>query len=96
MATVAVFQGPGLTQTNYEAVLTKMMGKTRPESPGDWPVAGLLAHIAGEGQNGFRVIDVWESDEAFGRFGETLTPMLKEVGIDVQPEMYPAHVFVTG
>ena len=96
MAIVAIFQGPSLTQKQYEEVVSSMMnGKTRPESPSDWPVKGLLAHVAGEGRNGFRVLDVWESEEAFNRFGETLMPTLEKLGINVEPEIYPAQTFVT-
>jgi hypothetical protein len=51
-------------------------------------------HTAGQGANGFRVVDVWESEEAFGRFGETLGPILEEIGVDDPPEVYPAHTFV--
>ena len=95
MAIVAVFQGPGLTEKEYEDIVSRMMGKKVPESPSDWPAAGLVAHIAGNGQNGFRVVDVWESEESFNKFGETLMPILQEVGIDVQPDIYPAHAVVT-
>jgi hypothetical protein len=70
-------------------------GKSRVESPADWPVEGLLAHVAGEGEDGFRVVDVWESDEAFGRFGETLVPILRDMGVEGDPEVYPAHTFVS-
>jgi hypothetical protein len=38
---------------------------------------------------------VWESEEAFNRFGESLVPILSEVGVEVQPEVYPAHTFVS-
>ena len=68
--------------------------KDRMESPSDWPVEGLLVHAAGEGPNGFRVVDVWESEEACSRFGETLAPVMREVGVETQPELYPAHAFV--
>ncbi len=63
------------------------------ESPSDWPVAGLLVHAAGQGESGFRVVDVWESEEACNRFGQILAPILQEVGIDDQPELYQAHPF---
>jgi hypothetical protein len=93
---VVVFQAPGLTQEAYEqSVLGVTGGKSRVESPADWPVEGLLAHIAGQGANGFRVVDVWESEEAFQRFGEKLIPILQEIGVDAQPEAYQAHTFVT-
>ena len=47
-------------------------------------------------ENGFRVVDVWESEDAFRRFGETLMPILEEIGVEGQPEIYPAHTFVSG
>lgn len=96
MAVVLVHQGPGLTQENYEEVVRRVSdGKSRMESPGDWPVEGLLVHAAGEGESGFRVVDVWESEEAAQRFGEKLTPILREVGVSTDVELYPAHTFVS-
>ena len=52
-------------------------------------------HVAGESPKGWRVIDVWESEEAADRFGETLQSVLQEVGITDPPELYPADVFVS-
>ena len=96
MAIVAVFQSPSLNQANYEESVRKLTGgKSRMQSPADWPVAGLLVHVAGQGPNGFRVVDVWESQEAFARFGEKLTPILKAAGVEGQPEIYQAHTFVS-
>jgi hypothetical protein len=96
MPIVAVFQSPTLTQEEYAQVVSRITdGKTRMESPDDWPVGGLLAHIAGEGENGFRVVDVWESEDAFRQFGDTLMPVLQELGVEVTPEVYPAHAFVS-
>jgi hypothetical protein len=95
MAVVVVFQAPSLTQESYAEVTQKLNGKRRMESPSDWPVEGLLVHAAGQSPDGFRVVDVWESEEAFGAFGETLVPILQEVGIDAEPEVYPAHAFVS-
>jgi hypothetical protein len=91
---VVVFESPSLTQERYEASLPSLVGKDRVEALSDFPVEGQLAHIAGQGQNGFRVVDVWESEEAFQRAGERLAPVMKDLGIDAQPEIYPAHTFV--
>jgi hypothetical protein len=86
----------GVTQEQYEESVRKLTGgKTRVESPADWPVEGLLVHAAGQGENGFRVVDVWESEDAVRRFGEYLMPLLQELGADAQPEIYPAHTFVS-
>lgn len=96
MAVVAVFQHPSLTREKYEESVRKVTGgKSRVETPADWPVAGLLVHVAGQGEKGFRVVDVWESEEAFRRFGEKLVPILQSVGVEGQPEIYPAHTFVS-
>ena len=95
MPIVAIFEAPGLTQQNYEETVRRLTGKNRMSSPSDWPVEGLLVHVAGQGAKGFRVVDVWASEDAFRRFGEKLIPILREVGIEGQPEVYPSHTVVT-
>ena len=90
---VAIFQGPSFTKENYlESV--RRLAPAGLTSPADWPVPGLLVHAAGQGTNGWRVVDVWESEDAFRKFGQTLLPILKELGIEGQPEVYPAHTFI--
>ena len=94
MAVVVVFQG--VMQEQYEESVRRLTGgKSQFESPADWPVEGLLAHIAGQAPSGFRVVDVWESEEAFARFGDHLMPILQDMGVQGQPEVYPAHTFVS-
>jgi hypothetical protein len=96
MAIVAVFQSPTLTQAKYEETVRRLTGgKQRMASVADWPVKGLLVHVAGQGPNGFRVIDVWQSEEAFQRFSEKLMPILSAVGVEGQPDVYPAHTLVS-
>jgi hypothetical protein len=95
MPVVLVHQGPSLTQERYEEVIRRMTGKARMEKPSDWPVGGLLVHAAGQGPNGFRVVDVWETEDAAHRFGDVLGPHLEAVGITEQPDLYTAHTFVS-
>src|SRR4051812_6914479 len=65
MAIVLVHQGPTVTQENYvETVRLLTDGKEQLDSLSDWPVEGIISHVAGQGPNGFRVVDVWESEEA--------------------------------
>ena len=59
MPVVLVFEG--MSQEQYEESVRKVLGKDQAESPDEWPVPGPLAHITGQGPNGFRVVDVWES-----------------------------------
>jgi hypothetical protein len=97
MAVVLVHQGPSFTQERYSELVRRLTEgrRDRMEAVSDWPVEGLLMHCAGEGPNGFRVVDVWESEEACKGFGQTLQPLLQEVGVTDQPEMYEAHAFVS-
>ncbi|GAA5614875.1 hypothetical protein CP981_14550 [Streptomyces platensis] len=91
-----VLISPEFTQEQYEETNRKLTGaKSRMESPADWPVEGLLAHIAGQGERSFRVVDVWESEEALNRFAEILIPILREAGVEGDPEVYPALTYVS-
>jgi hypothetical protein len=96
MSVVLIHQGPSVTREKYEEAIRRLTGgKSRVESPSDWPVEGLLMHVAGQSSQGFRVIDVWQPEQACNRFGEILAPILQEIGIDDQPELYQAHTFVS-
>ena len=95
MAVILVHQGSSVTRERYAQVVQKLTGgKDRMEAASDWPVPGILVHAAGDSPSGFRVVDVWESEEACNAFGEVLGPVLAEVGIEDAPELYPAHAFV--
>ena len=94
MPVVVVFEG--VSQEQYEESVRKFTGgRERMESPADWPVPGLLAHIVGQGEKAFRVIDVWESQEALDAFTAELMPILEELGVQGGPEVYPAHTYVS-
>ena len=95
MPVVLVHQGPSVTRESYEEIVRKMTGDKALDSPSDWPVEGLLMHVAGESPQGFRVVDVWQAEEACKRFGEVLAPILQEVGVDDQPQVYEAYRFVS-
>jgi len=44
-------------------------------------------HMCVSSGDGFLVIDVWESEEAFARFGEVLGPMLAQVNLQPTPDV---------
>ncbi len=93
---MAVHQTPSLTQERYEEVVRRLTnGKSRLESPSDFPFDGLLVHIAGQGRNGFCVVDVFESQEAVDRFNQAIGSIPREVGIEQPPEFFPAHTFIS-
>lgn len=83
MAVTFVLDIPGATGEQYDQVMEKI-GLAGPNPP--LPEGGLL-HVACPIEGGWRVIDVWESEEAFGRFfAEKLQAALGAVGV---PEFEP-------
>ena len=87
---------PQFTREQYEESVRRLRpGSEVLASPSDWPVEGLLVHVAGEGPDGFRVVDVWASDVALRRFGDILMPILRELGVEGEPEIYQTHTFVS-
>jgi hypothetical protein len=76
-----VIDFPGASARAKYQKSVQLLLKGRRKRLADWPVKGVLAHIAGPIPGGFRVIDVWESRAAFKRFGKTLAPVMKKVGM---------------
>ncbi|MFD8752896.1 hypothetical protein ACFV0O_18245 [Kitasatospora sp. NPDC059577] len=97
MAIVAVFELSGMTEAQYDKSVEKVAGRPGPvRSPEDWPVPGLVSHTAAPTADGWLVVDVWESEEAFREFGEVIVPILNELGVqNPQPRIYPVHAMVT-
>jgi len=91
MALVILFTPKQMTTAKYDEVIRRLeaVGSAAPE--------GRLYHACYGDSGDLRVIDIWESQEAFERFGQTLMPLLQEVGVDPgQPEIMPAHNLVAG
>ncbi len=61
MAIAMIFDVPGLSQEQYDQV-------RREVSPDNKRPAGMLYHVGGPTEDGWRVIEVWESQEAVDRF----------------------------
>jgi len=58
--------------------VTEEMATSVDKEVGEAPVAGLVAHVSGPRENGWRIIDVWESEEDCKRFQvERLNPALE-------------------
>jgi len=81
---------PGGTQAQYDAVHSKMNVDADPP-------AGMIFHSAGPIDDGWGVIDVWESRDAFDAFaGGRLQTALGELGDDAfqgPPDIkeFPVH-----
>ena len=59
---------------------------------------GLLYHVCFGTGTGIRVVDVWESQDAFKTFSQTLLPILQQMGVDLgQPdEVAEVHDIIKG
>jgi hypothetical protein len=53
----------------------------RLEDAGAGSPAGRLYHVCFGDENSVRVSDIWDSMESFEKFGETLRPILEDLGV---------------
>jgi hypothetical protein len=82
MAIGMIFDIPGVTQAQYEQVRKAV-------SPDNRLPSGMLSHVGGPTDNGWCVVEVWESDEAAGKFfQEQLGQELQKAGINGQPRRF--------
>jgi hypothetical protein len=89
-----IHDAPGGTREQYEQVAAQVSDGRGLNSLDDWPVDGILFHAAGPTDDGWRVVDVWESEEAFQSFGPIIGPALQEVGFPGEPQLFPLHNFL--
>jgi hypothetical protein len=89
MAVAMMVDNPNGSQEIYDRVRERL-GLQRP--------AGGIFHIAGPSPNGgWRVIEVFESDEDAQRFVERLKPAFEAVGVPGPPrppEFWPVHSYM--
>jgi hypothetical protein len=91
MAIGIYFAVQGMSPDKYDDVIQKL------QDAGHGAPAGRTYHVAFEGEGGLHVFDVWESQEFFDAFGETLMPILAEAGIDPgEPMISAVHNIIVG
>jgi len=66
---------PGVSEEEYRLV-EKRLGPDRPP--------GLLAHVAGPTEEGWRIVNVWQSEESFRRFQSER--LVRAAGLAAQEE----------
>jgi hypothetical protein len=94
MSVLMVMEAPGATTAEYDRA-NELMGIRGDEDAPD----GLIQHVAASDGNSIVVADVWESEEALGRFfEERLGKALAEAGFDsdVKPRILPVHNYLSG
>jgi hypothetical protein len=90
MAFVRMFDNPNVTQEQYDAA-SQQVGV----NPGNMP-DGAILHVAGPGPDGWRVMEIWESEDAARKFNEErVEPVLRQVGIQrPAPQVWQVHNLV--
>ncbi len=69
----------------------------RLDAAGAGSPAGRSYHFAFDGEGGLNVFDVWDSQESFEKFGETLVPLMAELGTDPgEPQVVEIHNVIVG
>ena len=95
MAVLMIIEAPGATTAEYDRT-NEILGI---HGDDDAP-EGLIEHAAASDGNGLVIADVWESEEALGRFfEERLGAALEESGVAAaaqQPRRLPVHNALRG
>jgi len=91
MAVVLRATTPGFTAEKYDELVKKL------EAAGAGSPAGRLYHVCFGDTNELRVSDIWDSREAFEKFGETLRPLMQEMGLaPAQIEFFEVYNIIEG
>jgi hypothetical protein len=81
MAVILLMKWDGVTPEQYDQVIEEL-------GINEDPAHGGLLHLAGNDDEGLRVVDVWDSEEAFNSFAESrLMPTVQKLGLEGQPDV---------
>jgi hypothetical protein len=91
MAITAAFTPQSMNASQYDEIIRRLAAAGAGSPP------GRLHHVCfGTGSN-LHVLDIWESEDTLRAFGETLMPILQEIGVDPgQPEINAVHNTIAG
>ena len=91
MALGFYFTPSSFSPAAYDETLSRL------EAAGAGAPAGRLYHVALETDGQIQVFDVWDSQESFDAFGETLVPIMTALGVDPgQPMVSKVHNLIQG
>jgi hypothetical protein len=91
MALGYYFHPDAMSADQYDRVILKL------EEAGAGSPPGRAYHCSFQVGDNVHVFDVWETEEQFNAFGETLMPILQAEGVDPgQPDVSPVHNVIVG
>jgi len=86
MAIAIYFHPESMSAAQYDDVIKRL------DAAGQGKPKGRTHHSAFGPDEHVMVYDVWDSQEDFDAFGQTLMPILAEMGLDPgQPDVMPVH-----
>lgn len=91
MAIAVLFTPRSMNADQYDEIIRRL------QEAGAGSPPGRRFHVCfGTGSN-LRVLDVWDSEETFGSFGQTLMPIIQQVGVDTgPPDISQVHNTIQG
>ena len=89
---ISVYINPvSATAAQYDEIIRRL------DAAGAGKPAGRLYHACFGSGDKLQVFDIWESQQAFDKFGETMIPIVQEVGVNLgQPMVEPVHNLIQG
>ena len=87
MAIAALLEFANITPEQYDAVIADMGLNGKPAAHG-------IFHVAGPIDGGWRIVDVWDSVEAFNDFAQSqIMPLAQKHGLKEPPQVsvWPVH-----
>jgi hypothetical protein len=91
MALGLYFTPSSFTKEKYDEAIKRL------DAAGAGAPEGRSYHVALESEGQIQVFDLWESQAAFEVFGQTLIPILSELGVDPgQPRVSAVHNVIPG
>jgi hypothetical protein len=81
----------GFTPDKYASAIKQL------DAAGAGSPKGRSLHVALESEGSIQVFDIWESKQEFEAFGDTLTPILAELGVSLnEPMVATVHNVIKG
>jgi hypothetical protein len=91
MALGFYFAPRSFSKEQYDEVISRL------DATGAGSPPGRSYHCAFVAGGGVHVFDVWDSQESFEKFGETLVPIMADVGSDPgEPQVAEVHNIIIG